>query len=369
MLDEFVTFNRDAILAATCAKAQGRLLPRITGENLRSGVPVFLAQLSETLRRESSPTPFSPTAIGDSATRHGADLSALGFTVSEVVHVYGDICQAITELAVAQDAPVTVDEFRILNRSLDTAIAEAVTEHARRTATQTSADHTERLGQLSHELRNHAHTALLALAVLKGGTVAINGTTGDVLGRSLTSLQALIDSTISEVRLAAKQHRRQPVSVPALLADVGATASLLSDHHRTRFSIEPIDPALVVEGDRQLLLSALMNLLQNAFKFTPPNGLVVLRAHAVADRVTIEVEDACGGYTGASDTFQPFAERTALDQSGLGLGLSIARQAVHAHEGNILVRNTAGGCIFAIDLPLAHRARAGSGATVNKVVG
>ena len=58
----------------------------------------------------------------------------MGFDVSQVVHDYGDICQAITELAREQKAPITVKEFHTLNRCLDAAIAEAVTEHARITA-------------------------------------------------------------------------------------------------------------------------------------------------------------------------------------------------------------------------------------------
>jgi hypothetical protein len=62
---------------------------------------------------------------------NGRDLLALGFTVSQVVHDYGDIWQAITELAVEQNAPITTDEFHVLNRCLDTVIADAVTEHAR----------------------------------------------------------------------------------------------------------------------------------------------------------------------------------------------------------------------------------------------
>jgi hypothetical protein len=53
---------------------------------------MFLTQLAETLRWEDTVTPFSTQAIGDSATRHGRDLLALGFAVSQVVHDYGDIC-------------------------------------------------------------------------------------------------------------------------------------------------------------------------------------------------------------------------------------------------------------------------------------
>jgi hypothetical protein len=61
-----------------------------------------------------------------------------GYTVSQAVHDYGDICQAITELALEQKAPITVKEFHTLNRCLDTAIAEAVTEQARTVALRPS---------------------------------------------------------------------------------------------------------------------------------------------------------------------------------------------------------------------------------------
>src|SRR5688572_7579853 len=134
MLYEFVTTYREQIIAKTREKVASRPWPPPSPSELEHGVPMFLSQLVETLKWESSETPFSPTAIGTSATRHGADLLRLGFTVSQVVHDYGDICQAVTELAVEQDAPITTEEFHVLNRCLDTAIADAVTEHARITA-------------------------------------------------------------------------------------------------------------------------------------------------------------------------------------------------------------------------------------------
>ena len=66
--------------------------------------------------------------MGVSATAHGKELLKLGFTVDQVVHDYGDLCQAITDLAFERDAPFSIDEFRTLNRCLDNAIADAVTE-------------------------------------------------------------------------------------------------------------------------------------------------------------------------------------------------------------------------------------------------
>ena len=93
------------------------------------GVPVFLDQLVDALRLGLTSSP----EIGRSAVQHGHDLLLQGFTVSQVVHDYGDVCQAITELAVEMNAPISTDDFRTLNRCLDDAIAGAVTEYGRGT--------------------------------------------------------------------------------------------------------------------------------------------------------------------------------------------------------------------------------------------
>lgn len=318
-------------------------------------MPLFLTQLSETLRLEATPTPFSSDAIGSSATRHGAELLAAGFNVAQVVHDYGDICQAITELAAEQHAPITVEEFHTLNRCLDTAIAEAVTEHTRLTSQRRSEEEVERLGQAAHELRDLLNGALLAFHALKRGTVAINGTTGAVLGRSLTSLQNLVDRTLSEVRLATGKQRREQLSVITFVDEIAATGVLHAEYRSIQFTVPPVDPALAVDADPQLLASAVMNLLHNAFKNTPAGGAVILRAHARGERLLMEIQDQCGGIPESNqNVFHVFGNRRGTDRSGLGLGLSIARQAVRAHGGDIHIRNMPGkGCIFAIDVPLA----------------
>ena len=355
MLYEFVETYREAIIAKTRVKVSTRPWPPASTAELENGLPIFLDQLSETLRWENSATPFSHHAIGDSATRHGRDLLALGFTVSQVVHDYGDICQAITEVAVEQRAPITTAEFHILNRCLDTAIADAVTEHARITATSRSADELERMGQVTHEIRNMLNTALLAFDVVKRGTVGVNGNTGAVLGRSLTALRDLVESTLSDIRTAASHQRPEIVSVSLLLNDIAVAARLQAEYNGLQFTVEPIDPGLWVNVDQQLLASAVTNLLSNAFKYTPRGGDVIMRVRAIEGRVAIEIEDTCGGIPeSAGDLFQPFGERRAKDRTGLGLGLSIARRAVRTQGGDIEVRNTPGkGCTFVIVLPAA----------------
>jgi signal transduction histidine kinase len=280
--------------------------------------------------------------------------------VSQVVHDYGDICQAITELAVEQNAPITTQEFHILNRCLDTAIADAVTEHARITADSRSTDELERMGQITHEIRNIVNTAILAFDVVKRGTVGVNGNTGAVLGRSLSGLRDLVDSTLSDIRTAASHHRPELISVSAFLSDIAVAAALQAEYSGVQFTTEPIDPDLSLNVDRQLLASAVTNLLSNAFKYTRAGGRVILRARAMDGRVVIDVEDECGGLPeGKTDLFKPFGERRGRDRTGLGLGLSIARRAVRAQGGEIEVRDMPGkGCTFVIQVPAAKEVTA-----------
>ena len=127
--------------------------------------------------------------IGASATTHGRVLLELGFTVEQVVHDYGDLCQAITDLAVERQAPFSVDQFRTLNRCLDNAIADAVAEFSRvrdeTVAMQSVINENLRIGYLVHELRNHLLTATLAFSALESGKLTIGGSTAGLLKRSL----------------------------------------------------------------------------------------------------------------------------------------------------------------------------------------
>jgi signal transduction histidine kinase len=464
-LHEFITSNRNGLISRTRAKVSTRPWPSVSPEEMENGIPLFLTQLAETLRLENTEAPYSATAIGSSATLHGRDLLALGFSVSQVVHDYGDVCQAVTELAVEREAEISAEEFNTLNRCLDNAIAEAVTEYGRlqteaaiesgrlqmesvtesgrlrtkaaaesgrletaaatesgrvdtaaatehgrlrtdaatesgrvetaaatesgRVDTEAATEHgrlrthaatesgrletaaatqsgrlqqatsareeVERLGHLAHELRNKLHTALLSFQALRSGKVGIGGSTGAALGRSLAGLRDLIDRSLAEVRLEAGMDRRERVSLPVFMEEVSVAANLHAEHRDIQLTVERVDPALAVNGDPQLLASAVMNLLQNAFKYTPAHGRVTLRTQADNARVLIEVEDECGGLAhneSEKEMFRSFGDRRKDDRSGLGLGLSISRKAIQANGGEIRTRDIPGkGCVFTIDLP------------------
>jgi len=361
MLCEFIEANRDEVIARARALVVTRPWPAVSSEELVHGLPLFLTQLTGALRVESGPAregdvAIGQTAIGQSATLHARELSSQGFTVSQVVHDYGDVCQSITALATELEAPISADEFHTLNHCLDTAIAESVTEFARLREEAAAHLEAERLGQVAHELRNKLHTAMLAFHVLKTGTVGVGGSTGAVLGRSLLGLRDLIDTTLAEVRLAAAEPRRDRVRLKDFVDELAVTASLHAEYREVLFKVAPVDPGLVVLADVPLLASALTNLLQNAFKYTKVHGAVSLRTRGEHGRVFLEVEDECGGMPvpAGSDPFRAAQAPRADGRSGLGLGLSICRKAVEANGGQVRTRNLPGqGCIFEIELPAA----------------
>ena len=310
-----------------------------------------------------------PSEIGATAARHGRELLERGFTVEQVVHEYGDVCQAITDLAVERDAAVTLEEFRTLNRCLDNAIADAVTEYSYQQASVLDDRQervlAERLGAIAHELRNHVHTAMLAVLALKTGSVGLTGSTAAVLDRSLIGLRTLIDRSLSEVRISAglpPQHHLLPLA--GFMAEVESAATLEAQALDCILALAPVDPTLAILVDRDLLSSALGNLLQNAFKFSRPRSEVTVSAYASADRILIDVADRCGGLPpgSAKAIFRPF-EQAAADRSGMGLGLSIALRSVEANQGTLRVRDVSGsGCVFTISLPRHRVQDGGSGA-------
>jgi signal transduction histidine kinase len=353
MLYEFIAVNRDEIIRRCRSKVARRAVPAPTKAEIDHGVPVFLDQLGDALRLGLHSTP----EIGRSALLHGHDLLRQGFTVSQVVHDYGDICQAITELAVELNAPVSTDDFRMLNRCLDEAIAGAVTQFTReRHQSETdeeSAGGGERLGFFTHELRNLTDTAIVAFEVLKTGNVGVAGSTGAVLHRTLMGLRALIGRSIAEVRLTQGIQNRERLLVSAFVDEVAPAAALDADARGIALNVLPVDAGLAVEADRQVLAAVVGNLLQNAFKFTRPHSTVTLRVGSSADRVLIEVEDECGGFPGRNGpaSLRPLEQRNA-DRTGLGLGLAFSRWGAEANNGRIQTRNLPNkGCAFGVDLP------------------
>jgi len=353
MLDRFIAAHRDEIITRCRAKVAVRSVAVLNQPDEDYGVPLFLDQLIEALRLGA---PSSPE-IGESAIQHGRELLRKGFTVSQVVHDYGDVCQSDTELATEMSAAISSADFCVLNRCLDEAIAGAVTEYGRHrdqsTVDVAAARGAERLEFLAHELRNLLNTAILSFEVLRTGNVGVSGSTGTVLHRSLLALRALIGRSLAEVRLTQGIQNPDRIQLSELVDEVVAAAVLHAQTIGLRLTVLPVDQDIAIQGDRQVLAAVVGNLLQNAFKFTRPKTTVTLRVRGSAERVLIEVEDECGGLPGANhdDLFRPFEQRSR-DRTGLGVGLAFSRWGVEASHGRLYARNLPEcGCVFTIDLP------------------
>ena len=169
--------------------------------------------------------------------------------------------------------------------------------------------------------------------VLKTGGAGLASATGAVLDRSLVNLRNLIDRSLAEVRMNAEAGlQKQRFSLAAFIGDLKAAGDLEATVKGCRLFVATVDPELAVDADRDLLFSAVGNLLQNAFKFTRPGSEVTLRAYGMDDRILIDIADDCGGLPGGvtSTPFTPFTQGAA-DRSGVGLGLSISRRSVEAN--------------------------------------
>jgi signal transduction histidine kinase len=351
MLVRFLVQNFDELASRAKANGSARGSPSASTPGLERGIPMLLAQLRETLRSETGIVPMADDGIGSPVARYARALLEHGWPVSQIARDHGALRQAITEVAIAKGAPIGLEELGAVSRCLDLTIAEAVAEYARLKEEATSHREVERLGQVGHDLRTQLQTALLSFRAVKTGKAGIDGSAGDALGRSLVRLRDLVDTRLSEARLAATSR----VSLAAFVHEIAAAVHPDAERRELRLTVEPGDPALAVDVDPQLLASALMNLLQNAFKYTRAHGRVTLRARSESGRAFVEVEDECGGMmTGGSDLRHTAGDRRGIDRVVPGHGLSSSRRAVQANGGEVHAHNLPGkGCIFGIQLPLA----------------
>lgn len=212
-LHTFLHSHRSELIKRCESKAALRFAPDTTPSVVDHGVPLFLQQLEDTLDREDAtplrvphdpePTPVD-APIGRAAALHGMELLRLGYSVDQVVHHYGDVCQAVTELAIKYRATITADEFRTLNRSLDEAIADAVSAFGQERDNEIFRQSTDlhlRLGMLAEEQRRLVDIALQTVLAIQTGSVPARGATSMALINTLTDLRDLVERSLPEIRL------------------------------------------------------------------------------------------------------------------------------------------------------------------------
>ena len=144
--------NRTLLIDRCRIMVARRSSSKLACPELAHGIPIFLDQVAKTLVIEqrslvgegelvSSNSGGAESGVGAIATLHGRDLFEQGFSVEQVIRDYGDVCQAVTSLAMEIGEPISAKEFRTFNRCLDDAIAGAVSEYSQLKDTQTGATH------------------------------------------------------------------------------------------------------------------------------------------------------------------------------------------------------------------------------------
>jgi signal transduction histidine kinase len=352
MLHDFLIANRSELVDRCRLKVAARRAPRATPAELEHGIPLFLDQLTGMLPAagpavgapHASSGPVAESQMERSATRHGRELLRNDFSIDQVVHDYGDLCQSIMEVASEQGSSISVEDFAILNIRLDNAIADAVTEYARQgedgraDATRLSIHH--RVSGLAAEMRNLLNTTIVAISAIKGGGVGFRGATATALDRSLIGMRSVIDRLLAQVRLESSVVSLvESVEVASFIADIRVAASLEAGVAGCDLVVNPVDADVFMSVDPQLLSSAVSVLLQEAFRSTGHEGVVMLSARSAQRRVLIEVQDA-------NHSAEP-GERRAH-----GAAFALIREGIEASGGQLFTRDMeGGGCVATIALP------------------
>ena len=355
MLCSFISEHRADILAWSLRELKDRY-PNREDDELINGLPTFIDELVGALRRDSGiPVDATPPGTrGDSTARqHGLVLKNQGFDITCVVHDYGLMCNMVTEAVMRHGHNPTPREFQVLNHCVDEAMAIAVESYSNESRANEQRERAEHLGSLAHEIRNALGNASMAFDLIRRGKAGIDGSTADVLQRALSRIADLVAETLTTAQdTGGVTAQREWIRLDTLLSQL-----VLETPSERNIQIRlEVENHLSIDADSRLLVSVVSNLLQNAIKFTRDNETVQLRARPAKGAVSIEIEDRCGGLPAgtSADLFRPFVKGN--NRRGVGLGLAIARRAVEAHGGTIVVRNLPGlGCVFAILIPHTDR--------------
>jgi hypothetical protein len=354
-LYEFIEGHTDEILRCCVAKLR-QANPERDDIDLLDGLGVILDEIRRALRRHAGLPDQSPLpGSSEAAANVGEQRLHRGYPIVMIASSFGSLSDAVGELSGNSGLSFAADDYNMFNLCVDAGIATAIERYWQRSRELIERESSERVGALAHELRNALASGHMAFNMLRSHRVDIDSRTADVVERSFNRMRSLVNQTMLAVRLDfpfPQKLERRRIPVRTFLRHLADDAVL---ERRIRLRCEVADDP-VLDVDESMLASAVSNLLQNAIKFTRPEGKVVLRACEVRGRVVIEVQDECGGLPPGPPErlFAPF-EQAGGDRRGIGLGLTITREAVHKAGGTVGVRDLPGrGCVFSIEFPKVH---------------
>jgi signal transduction histidine kinase len=220
---------------------------------------------------------------------------------------------------------------------------------------------TEFLAVVAHELRSPLTPIRIAATLL-----------GEVRKDQMPRLQAIIEQQVvhmsrlvgdlldvSRANTGKLRLERKIVDIVGIVNGAADTSRPAMDARMQRFDVDVPVQVMSVNGDAIRLAQILVNLLDNASKYTPDEGEIMLAVAVVGDEVVITVSDSGIGVTAEAlpHVFDPFvqdAHAVAFNGLGLGIGLTVVRELVEGHDGTVVATSAGSGCgsQFVVTLPL-----------------
>ncbi|MGE4244053.1 sensor histidine kinase [Ramlibacter sp.] len=261
----------------------------------------------------------------------------------------------MTALASPQDAGGLRDEVLALRTELEGARIAIRDAHVRQLSF---------LATIAHELRNPLMPLRLAAAMLEGARnddVAYAKHQATIKGQ-VAQITRLIGDLLEGASIGAGKFRleRSLMDMGDALDRVAETCRPSMEARKQHFEVKRPDGALMVLGDLARLVQVFGNLLENASRYTPEGGAISLTATSTGGCVVVAVKDNGIGISAQAlphvfDIFMRDARACEVNAAGLGIGLSVVRELVKAHEGSVSVTSNLdeAGSEFTVRIPVA----------------
>ena len=316
------------------------------------------------------------------AQTHAAERLASGYTVHQLISEYRALRASVLRLWAANSPAVMwsdAGDVTRFNEAVDQALAESVTRYSELVEStisdqklaevelrQSNQHKDDFLAMLAHELRNPLAPISSAAELLSAspGNETIGRQVSEIINRQILHLTHIVDDLldVSRVTRGLIELHTEPLDVKLIVVSAIEQAQPLIEARHHSLVLKLGSTPAFVEGDKTRLVQVLSNLLNNAAKYTPSHGEIVLALEVRADQVLLSVGDNGSGIAPGllPHIFELFtqAERTPdRAQGGLGLGLSLVKSIIALHGGEVKARSEGlgKGSVFTVTLPLINK--------------
>lgn len=337
---------------------EGPAIPGMTEAAIKDHLALQLRSIGDSLREGGASE--SPRKLWEQHGRLDPEQRVRdAVPIEEVVREYAYVIEAVRLWIDERDEQVSVQEYSFFSLAIFELAAESARRFATYQAEQVARERSEYVAGIAHQLRTPVSTLSLYVQQLEGGKVAPDTRAVERLRRTVDRLSRLVDGIL---RLERFKPDELPVH-PETLAPAQVIDQLVADyeHDASRKGLRldiSANRSARMQVDRDLLVDALGNLIQNAIKYTE-KGFVRVTLEEQENEVVFKVEDSGPGISPERQR-QLFRPVRPEQPGGAGLGLSIAFRSAVAQGGTLKLDSEPGrGSTFRLCLPRAVRARDG----------